>query len=120
TIVPKPVTIWEDCGNAEALLQTNRYLLEHAPPSPVQRTGSVIVPPSFVSRQATVENAVIGPHASIGAGAVVRDAVVRDAIVEDGAVIERAIVEHSIIGRGAEVIGRAVQLNIGDTSRVVV
>jgi glucose-1-phosphate thymidylyltransferase len=119
TIVPKAVTVWEDCGNAEALLHTNRYLLEHDPPSPAQRHGSIIVPPSFVSRHATLDGAVVGPHASIGAGATVRHALVRDAIVEDGASIEEAVVEHSIVGRNAHVIGRPARLNIGDTSKVL-
>ena len=26
-VVTAPVTVWEDCGNDAALLQTNRYLL---------------------------------------------------------------------------------------------
>ena len=119
TIVPKAVTIWEDCGNAEALLHTNQYLLSHDPPTPAQRPGSVIVPPSFVSREATLESAVVGPHASIGAGATVRSAVVRDAIVEDGASIVDAVIEHSIVGRGADVTGQPARINVGDTSRVV-
>jgi glucose-1-phosphate thymidylyltransferase len=49
------IDIWEDCGNADALLQTNRYLLKSSPPSPAQRPGSVIIPPSFVDSSAEVE-----------------------------------------------------------------
>jgi glucose-1-phosphate thymidylyltransferase len=116
----RPIEIWEDAGNADLLLQTNRYLLSSAPPSPAQRPGSVIVPPSFVDKTATLENAVIGPYASIGAGATVRDAVIRDSVVEDGAVIEGAILEGSIIGRKAEVIGRAAIMNVGDATKVTV
>ncbi len=116
--VTRNIDVWEDCGNADALLQTNRYLLSSDPPSPAQRPGSVIYPPSFVSRTAEIENAVIGPHASIGAGASVKDSVVRDVIVEDGATLENVILEHSIIGRKAEVAGRPSQLNVADTSKV--
>ncbi|HEV2066446.1 MAG TPA: sugar phosphate nucleotidyltransferase [Thermomicrobiales bacterium] len=118
--VTRNIDIWEDCGNADALLQTNRYLLAADPPSPAQRAGSVIVPPSFVSRSADIENAVIGPNASIGAGACVRNAVIRDAIVEDGATVENVILEHSIIGRNADVSGRPSELNVADTSKVVI
>ena len=67
---------------------------------------------------ATIERAVIGPYASIGAKAVVRDAVVRDAIVEEGATIECAVIEHSILGRSVLVRGRVWRLNIGDNSLV--
>jgi glucose-1-phosphate thymidylyltransferase len=117
-IITKPVGSWEDCGNAEALLATNRYLLSSTPPSPAQRAGSVIIPPSFVHKDAQLEHAVVGPFASIGADSVIRNSIVRDAIVEDGSSIENAIIEHSIIGRGSDVVGHAVQLNIGDTTKV--
>lgn len=116
--ITRDVKSWEDCGNAEALLTTNRYLLSNDPPSPAQRPGNVIVPPSFVHRDATLENAVVGPYASIGAGSVVRNAIVRDAIVENNTHIENVILEHSIVGSDADVIGRAAQLNIGDTTKV--
>ena len=118
TVVTAPVTVWEDCGNAESLLSTNRYLLEHQPPDPTRRDGAVVVPPSFVAADAVLERAVVGPFASIGGGAVVRDAVVRDAILDDGATVETAVVEHAIVGRRARVRGRANRLNVGDDSVV--
>jgi len=74
----------------------------------------VIVPPSFVAADATLERAVVGPFASVGAGATIRDAVVRDAILEDGASVEGAVVEHAVVGRRAKVRGRASRLNVGD------
>lgn len=117
-VITAPVTVWEDCGSFENLLSTNQYQLGAHPPEVVHRDGSVIVQPSFVAESATIERAVVGPNASIGAGATVRDAVVADAILEDGATIERAAVAHSIIGRNATVRGRAVGLNVGDTSLV--
>lgn len=116
----RQIEIWEDAGSAELLLQTNRYLLSSAPPSPAQRPGSVIIPPSFVDKTATIENAIIGPYASIGAGATIRDALVRDSVVEDNSTIVGAILEGSIIGRHSEVIGRPTRMNVGDTTKVLV
>jgi glucose-1-phosphate thymidylyltransferase len=113
-VVAAPVTVWEDCGNAEALLNTNRYLLAHQPPPRESRPDAVVLPPSFVAADAVLERAVVGPFASIGAGAVIRDAVVRDAIIEDGATVESAVVERAIVGRRARVRGRVAQLNVGD------
>jgi glucose-1-phosphate thymidylyltransferase len=111
-----PVEVWEDCGNVDSLLSTNRYLLNQLPPSQRRFADAVVVEPSFVDPGATVERAVIGPHASVGSGATIRDAVIRDAIVEEGATIEATVVEHSIVGRNAEVRGRPARLNAGDTS----
>lgn len=117
--VTSNIDIWEDCGNVDALLQTNQYLLSSDPPSPVQRTGSVIIPPSFVHRTADIENAIIGPYASVGAGAVIRDSVVRDAVIEDEASLHGVVIEHSLIGRRASVDGRPHQLNVADQTKVL-
>ncbi|MGB3327880.1 MAG: sugar phosphate nucleotidyltransferase [Thermomicrobiales bacterium] len=119
-LVTRDVDAWEDCGNVDALLQTNAWLLSTDPPSPAQRPGSVIVHPSSVHRDAVLENAVVGPHASIGAGTVVRNAVVRDAIVEENASITDVVIEHSVIGARTEVTGTARRINIGDTAKVTV
>jgi glucose-1-phosphate thymidylyltransferase len=116
--VTSNIDTWEDCGNADALLQTNRYLLGHNPPSPAQRPGSVILHPSFVDSTARIENAIIGPNASIGPRATVVDAVVRDSVVEEGASIAGVVLEHSVIGRNAIVEGTPAQLNVGDTTRM--
>ena len=40
-VIPLPVTEWEDCGNAETLLGTNRYLLQRQNPEMTTRSGSV-------------------------------------------------------------------------------
>jgi len=117
--VTNNIDIWEDCGNVDALLQANRYLLSSDPPTPVHRNGSIIIPPSFVNRTALIENAIIGPHASIGAGALIRDSVVRDTVVEDGASLDGVVIEHSLIGRQASIVGRPYQLTVADLTRVL-
>jgi glucose-1-phosphate thymidylyltransferase len=117
-VIAKPVTVWEDCGNAENLLSTNRYLLESQNAKTKHCEGSVVVPPSFVADDAIIERSVIGPHASIGAGVTVRDSRIKDSIVEDGATIEEALLDESIVGRRARVSGLARRLNIGDDAVV--
>lgn len=117
-LITRDVEAWEDCGNVDALLQTNAWLLSTDPPSPAQRPGSVIVHPSFVHRDAVLENAVVGPYASIGAGTIVRNSVVRDAIIEENAVVSDAVIEHSVIGAKTEVVGTPRSINIGDTAKV--
>jgi glucose-1-phosphate thymidylyltransferase len=115
-VVTSPVSAWEDCGNAEALLATNQFLLRRQGCETEFRGDSVIVGPSVVAPDATLERAIVGPFASVSAGAVIRDAIVRDAIVEESAEIESAMLEHSIVGKDATVRGRASRLNVGDLS----
>lgn len=118
-VVTAPVTAWEDCGNIEVLLGTNRYLLDRAEPAG-ERPGALIQHPSFVADDAVIEGSVIGPYAAIGAGAVVRNAVVRDSIVDDGAHIENAVIDHSVVGQRARIVGRPDVVHAADQSLIKV
>lgn len=117
-VISMPVTAWEDCGSAVNLLSTNRYLLGTKELADELADGAVVIEPSFVAEDAIIENSVVGPFASIGSGATIRNSLVRDSIVEDDASIHDAIVAGSIIGRRAVVSGLARDLNIGDDSVV--
>lgn len=117
-VVPAMVTAWEDCGNAEALLATNRYLLDRQSTRDDRRETAIVIQPSVIAEDATLERAVVGPYASVGPGAVIRDAIVRDSIVEEEAAIERAVIDQSIVGRRARVVGKASSINAGDLTDV--
>jgi len=117
-VTTAPVTVWEDCGSVANLLSTNRFVLDRDRPVAPRHPYAVVVEPSFVHPTATLDRAVIGPYASIGAGATVRDAVLRDVIVEEGAVVEGVVAEQSLIGVKATITGRAASFNVGDSSGV--
>ncbi len=117
----EPVSVWNDCGQPESLLATNRYLLEHGRDnsSQVAQQGDVVVvPPVYVDPTAQVHESVIGPHVSIGAGCEIRRSVIQDSIVDEGSLIVDTMLSESIIGRDARVIGRYRSLNVGDSSEI--
>ena len=117
----EPVDVWMDCGKPEALLETNRYLLDHGRDNSVEvarRPEVVIVPPVYVDPTAEVRHSVIGPHVTIGAGCVVEGSVLKDSIVDAGSNIIDTTLSASLIGRDARVIGRFRSLNVGDSSEV--
>lgn len=113
------VTVWEDCGKPEALLSTNRYLLERQCNRVPAGDGVVILPPSFVDPSATIRNSVIGPFASIGARVAVSNSIVTDSIVDEGAQLDAVMLTRSIIGRQAYVRGDFMQVNVGDSSDIM-
>jgi glucose-1-phosphate thymidylyltransferase len=117
----QPVEVWHDCGKPDALLATNRYLLEHGCDNSAvaaQRPGVVVVPPVYVDPTAVVSEAVIGPYVSIGAGCEIRRSLVQDSIIDDGSQILDTALAVSLIGREARIVGRYRSLNVGDSSEI--
>ncbi len=115
------VQIWLDAGTAEAVLETNRYLLKHGHDNTAEvgREGNItVIPPVFVHPTAIVEASVIGPFAAIGANCTIKNSVIRDSIIEQGAQVEEIILEGSLIGENAVVDGGAESLNVGDNSEI--
>jgi len=112
-----PMEHWFDCGTQEALLDTNRHLLETAP-RPSGAINTVIVPPVLIDSSAQVSDSVVGPYVSIGRQARVQRAIVRNTIVGEQAVAEDVLLEDSLIGFQATVKGRMSCLNVGDLSQI--
>ena len=116
----EPVEVWEDCGKPDALLHTNRYLLDHGRENSAAaaRPGVVVVPPVFIDPAARVERSVIGPYASLAAGCVVEDSVVRESVVDEEAEISGAVLSGSLVGRQARIRGGFRSMIVGDSSEV--
>jgi glucose-1-phosphate thymidylyltransferase len=112
-----PIEGWYDCGKPETLLETNRRLLEHQP-VPAIGNGVVTLPPVYISQQASVKNAIIGPYATVAEGARVENSIIRNSIVSEGASVSNALLEDSIVGSNAVVRGTYKRINVGDSSEL--
>ena len=118
TFVTRNVPVWEDAGNSDALLQTNRYLLDNGSAVDGTVKNATVVQPSYVHPDADISGSVIGPYASVSARASIRNSVITDAIIEEDSVVRNVVLDHSVVGTKAEVNGAADQLDIGDNSKV--
>ncbi|HEY3873836.1 MAG TPA: sugar phosphate nucleotidyltransferase [Candidatus Kapabacteria bacterium] len=108
---------WYDCGKPETLLSTNRAMLDKKSQSrSLDRT--VIREPVFIADTAEIEDAVIGPYASIGARTKIKNAIIRDSIVGDETEVDSAVLSESIVGNNTIVRGTFREINIGDYSEV--
>ena len=119
TMRAQPVDVWLDAGKPEALLETNRYLLENGNDNSSaagKREKVTIIPPVYIHPKAEIKVSVIGPHVSISQDTVIENTILKNSIVEQGAMISNMVLENSIIGRSAAVRGRAEIMNIGDNS----
>ncbi len=117
------VETWLDTGTPEALLETNRYLLQHGLDNSREinnTNGSVIISPVFIHPTAQVKDSIIGPSVSIGAGCQVTHSIIRDSILEDEAQATNVILEDSLVGRCAQLNRRAAVVNAGDNTVVTI
>jgi glucose-1-phosphate thymidylyltransferase len=114
----EPVAIWKDCGTPTALLDTNRYLLNHGLSYVGKSARSIIIPPVYISDTAHVEDSVVGPYVSVAAGARIKDSRIKDSVVNSGASIHSMVLSGSLIGDEAYVEGDIRSLNVGDSSEL--
>jgi glucose-1-phosphate thymidylyltransferase len=113
-----PVQGWYDCGTIEALLDTNRVLLEHGHQRLIDTSESVIIPPVCIEDGAHIHRSVVGPYVSIASQAMVEHSIIRDSIINEGATVHDALLQRSLIGEHAFVKGGYKRLNVGDSSAV--
>ncbi|MFO7942877.1 MAG: sugar phosphate nucleotidyltransferase [Anaerolineales bacterium] len=111
------VSVWLDAGTPEALLETNRYLLNHGHDNSeeaAQRGGVKVIPPVYVHPEAEVDASVLGPHVAIGPGCVIQGCVIQNTVIEKNSQVNHAALEGSLIGQNTKVNGEASSINIGD------
>jgi len=111
---------WMDCGNKDAVLETNQAILNYLEKDKKIRNfvfpNSIIIPPCYIAQNAKLHNSIVGPYVSIGENAVLENTIVSHSIVNDNALIQNTQIQHSIIGTYASVRGKAVSVNLGDYS----
>ncbi len=115
----EPVEIWKDCGKPDALLETNRYLLDHGrdnTETAQQRPDALIIPPVYIDPSAEIRRSVIGPHVSVGPECQIEDSVIRDSILEARASVTQSLLDASLVGVDARVAGSFRAVNLGDNS----
>lgn len=116
------VDVWMDCGNKEAVLDTNQKVLSYLPaaelsvPPSARLSQVVVVPPCFIGEGTVISNAVIGPYTSIGRNSTVRHAVIEQSIVAERARVEGVVLRNAIVGNDAQAVRPPDAANLGDFS----
>jgi len=114
------VETWLDAGTSDALLATNRYLMEHGRDNSGQwadLADSTIIPPVNIHPEAHISTSVLGPHVSIGAGAILKSSIIKDSIIGPGTQITNSMLESSLIGHNVTVTGMSGKLFLSDDSK---
>ena len=117
---------WLDCGNKDVTVQTNaRYLefLKSANAELVAKSAkiinSVIIEPVFIGENAVIENTVLGPHVSVGAGTKIVGSVVSNAIIQENTQIKNANITNTMLGNFVVLEETSKEMSLGDYSNVL-
>lgn len=116
------VDVWMDCGNKNAMVDTNTKVLgflkgaKDLVSGSVKKVNSVVIEPCFIGENVTITNSIVGPNVSIEAGAVISDSVVRNSILRGHTRVQDCVMDNSMIGERASVKGTALDLSISDDS----
>jgi glucose-1-phosphate thymidylyltransferase len=108
---------WYDCGKPETLLSTNRHLLQRSGKNR-EIVGVVTIPPVYIASSAEISNSIVGPFATIGERAIVKDSIIRNSIIGDESSVESVLLDNSIVGNNADVKGTFKRVNAGDSSEI--
>ena len=117
--VPGEVTEWLDCGNKAACIFTNERVLEHANGNEELLYSkdfkqTQIIEPCYIGKNVVIENAIIGPHVSIGEGSIIKNSIVKNSIIQTETSINGVILERAMIGNKVELSLKARDYSLGD------
>ncbi len=119
--LPGAVQDWMDCGNKDAMVDTNtKYLGYNSDKDWVDPTvkiiDSIIIQPCYIGAGVVLKNSVVGPGVSIGQDALIESSVIRNSIVMPGASLHHANLNNSIVGNHARYQRKPEELSLGDYS----
>ncbi|MBP6311115.1 MAG: sugar phosphate nucleotidyltransferase [Flavobacteriales bacterium] len=116
------VDVWMDCGNKNAMVDTNTKVLgflngdKDLVSSTLKKENSVVIEPCFIGENVTLMNSIVGPNVSIEQGAVISSSVVKNSILRGSTRVQNCVMDNSMIGERSIVSGTALDLSISDDS----
>ncbi len=111
------VKTWLDAGTPDALLETNRHLLNNGHNNSeilINTERTHINLPVSIHPQAVIRDATIGPYVSIDEGCVIENCKIENTIIGSGCQINQCQLENSLIGHNVNITGLSGQVILGD------
>ena len=105
---------WLDFGNPNNLLQSHAEILKHEVLEKRQFHNTIIHEPCYIAHTAQVENSVLGPNVSVGAGTVIKSSKIKNSIIQKNSEINSVELHSSIIGSNVKYNNNFSCVNIGD------
>ena len=117
------VSKWMDCGNKDAVVDTNKQLLEmreemRGMHTNVTGNNTCVIPPYYIGENVRLDNCVIGPYVTLEDGVMIENSIITNSIIGKDSRIDNAILDNSMIGEGAVYSGKAKDISLGSYSNI--
>lgn len=121
--VPGQVLEWLDCGNKDAVVNTNSRYLEYLKnenlvSQSAKIENSVIIEPVFIGKNVILRNTVIGPNVSIGDNSQITNSILSETLVQEDTTINNANIKNSMLGNHVTLEGITRNVSIGDYNQI--
>lgn len=115
------VNDWMDCGNAAAVIDTNRKMLDYRGPmrsneASLQLTEARIIEPCFIGKGVVIRHSTVGPHVSLGDHCLVEHSAISNSVVNHLTAIRHSHIIDSMIGSHTDIYGLHGSVSLGDYS----
>ena len=112
---------WLDCGNKNATVNTNQRVLANYGSEISEKatiTNSQIIEPCCIADDVEIENSVVGPYVSIGAGTKISNSVVSNSIIQTNSTLQHVNITNSMVGKSVKMKKSADELSVGDYNEI--
>ena len=121
--VPGQVEDWLDCGNKDAVVNTNSTYLSYLKDqnlvaSSAKLENTVIIEPVFIGENVVLSNTVIGPNVSVGNNTSIKNSVISESLIQESTIITNANIKNSMIGNHVNFEGNTQNVSIGDFNQI--
>jgi glucose-1-phosphate thymidylyltransferase len=91
-----------DIGRTESFIAGNKFFLEKAKLNTEfhQVENAHIIQPSYIGKNVTVKNSIVGPFVSVGDNVEINNSIIQNSAIGDNSSLMRVITSESIIGDG--------------------
>lgn len=116
------VTEWLDCGNKDAVVNTNQRLLclnmgLNTIDKTLTNSNATIIEPCHIGKNVVIENSVIGPYTTLEDNCVIKNSVIQNSIIAHESTVENAVLSNSMVGNNAVYTKHADELSLGAFSK---
>jgi glucose-1-phosphate thymidylyltransferase len=121
--IPGQVEEWLDCGNKDITVSTHQRVLAKSSDanftSPEAKiVNSVINNPCYIGKDAVITDSIVGPYVTVGDNTIISDCVIKNTIIQNNTKIENSCIENSMIGSNTKIVGKKLDLSIGDYNHI--